>query len=116
MVPPTDNKVSLGCGTLILIALIVMIFSRGSDSGRVSDELQKLRREVRNLANHKDPFPSSGIEEGKKIDHLQKSVDALKRSIDSQSARIESLKSELQQMRSKPDATPPPVTPPVERE
>ena len=116
MVPPTDNKVSLGCGTLILIALIVMIFGRGSDSGRISNELQRLRKEVRNLADQRDPFPGSGIEQGKKLDHLQKSVDALKRSIDSQSARIQSLKSELQQMRGKPDVTPAPVTPPVERE
>ena len=37
-----DNKVQLGCGTLILIALIVLIFSGG---GRV----EELEREIRGL-------------------------------------------------------------------
>lgn len=52
-VPPktslgSSQKVSLGCGTLILIALIVLIFSReGVDD--VEKEVQALRKEVAEL-------------------------------------------------------------------
>jgi len=48
--PPIANsqKVSLGCGTLILIALIVLIFSReGVDD--VEKEVRALRSEVAEL-------------------------------------------------------------------
>jgi Sec-independent protein translocase protein TatA len=38
------QRVSLGCGTLILIALIVLIFSGGTDD--VEREVQGLRSEV----------------------------------------------------------------------
>ena len=42
----TDGrKVQLGCGTLILIALIVIVFG----SGAVSDDVEDLEREVRAL-------------------------------------------------------------------
>jgi len=40
--PQQNHSVSLGCGTLILIALIVIIFSDNDDD---------LEREVRNLRN-----------------------------------------------------------------
>jgi cell division protein FtsB len=46
-----DNQqttVSLGCGTLILIALIVLIFSQGA-SDDVRREIQMLRQEVQSL-------------------------------------------------------------------
>ena len=44
----SSQKVSLGCGTLILIALIVLIFSReGVDN--VEKEVRELRREVAEL-------------------------------------------------------------------
>jgi septal ring factor EnvC (AmiA/AmiB activator) len=43
-----SQKVSLGCGTLILIALIVLIFSReGVD--KVEKEVRALRQEVAEL-------------------------------------------------------------------
>jgi cell division protein FtsB len=44
-----DRRVSLGCGTFILIALIVLIFSNrtGADSAaRVEAELRELKVEV----------------------------------------------------------------------
>jgi hypothetical protein len=43
-----DRAVSLGCGTLILIALIVLIFSRGGDS-EIKSEISSLRTEVNEL-------------------------------------------------------------------
>ena len=52
-VPPgtslgSSQKVSLGCGTLILIALIVLIFS-GEGVNDLEKEVQALRREVGEL-------------------------------------------------------------------
>lgn len=109
MAPPPDNKVSLGCGTLILIALIVMIFSRSGDDRSLRREIEQLQHEVRNLSSRSSVPPSSNV-------GLQQSVEALKRSIDAQSGRIDSLKSEVHQMRNKLDAAPAPLTPPVEGE
>ena len=43
-----DQTVSLGCGTLILIAIIVMIFSNSSDQD-VERELRQLKSEVQQL-------------------------------------------------------------------
>jgi hypothetical protein len=42
------QEVSLGCGTLILIALIVLIFGRGG-AGDLEREVQGLRSEVGEL-------------------------------------------------------------------
>lgn len=43
-----NQSVSLGCGTLILIALIVLMFSNPSNQ-RVGNDLRELRSEVREL-------------------------------------------------------------------
>jgi uncharacterized protein YoxC len=51
-----DSKVQLGCGTLIVIALIVMIFSGGKD-------VDKLRRQLDDMS--------------KQLDRVEKEVDAL---------------------------------------
>jgi hypothetical protein len=42
------QRVQLGCGTLILIAIIVMFFSRG---GNLENEVRSLRSEVGELKN-----------------------------------------------------------------
>jgi hypothetical protein len=42
------QEVSLGCGTLVLIALIVLIFS-GRGTGDVEREVRRLRSEVSDL-------------------------------------------------------------------
>jgi len=49
--PAPDNRASLGCGTLILIALIVMIFSNSDRSGsrRLERQLEELRAEINHL-------------------------------------------------------------------
>ena len=111
MPSPADNKVSLGCGTLILIALIVMIFSRGSDNSRLSNEIQRLRNEIRNPAGRSGTSNPS-LEQ--KLDTLQQSVDSLKRSIDTQSAEIGKMNSEIQKVRA--EENPPSGSPPVESE
>ena len=44
----SNQKGTLGCGALILIALIVMVFSGANNSG-VKQELQQLQTEIRSL-------------------------------------------------------------------
>ena len=56
----SDNKVQLGCGTLIIIALIVIIFSGGKDT-------DKLRRQLEDM--------------GKQLDRMEKKVDALSKQL-----------------------------------
>lgn len=43
------QHVTLGCGTLILIALIVMFFSGGPGMSNLENEMRGLRSEVSNL-------------------------------------------------------------------
>jgi Sec-independent protein translocase protein TatA len=47
------QQASLGCGTLILIALIVLIFS-GRGTGDLEREIHALKNEVRGLRNSVD--------------------------------------------------------------
>ena len=55
-----DNKVQLGCGTLIVIALIVIIFSGGRD-------VDKLRRQLDDMS--------------RQLDRMEKKVDALSKQL-----------------------------------
>jgi type II secretory pathway component PulM len=63
---PTSQRATLGCGTLILIALIVMFFSRPGTS--------ELEKEVRNLKSE---------------------VGGLKAAVEKQTLAIESLEGKL---------------------
>lgn len=56
MAQQTDQKVSLGCGTLILIAIIVLIFgNRGSNDeldrrlDRIESQLDKIEKKMEGL-------------------------------------------------------------------
>lgn len=51
---PTDNKVQLGCGTLIIIAIIVMLFSGGNDSRKLSRQLDDVNRKLDRLEKKVD--------------------------------------------------------------
>ena len=57
---PTDNKVQLGCGSLIIIAIIVMLFSGGSDSKKLRGQLDDVNR---------------------KLDRLEKKIDELSQKV-----------------------------------
>ena len=57
---PTDNKVQLGCGTLIIIAIIVMLFSGGNDSRKLRGQLDDVNR---------------------KLDRLEKKIDELSQKV-----------------------------------
>ena len=61
----SDNKVQLGCGTLIIIALIVIIFSGGSD-------VDKVRRQLDDMS--------------KQLDRLEKKVDDLSQKVSRQAS------------------------------
>lgn len=56
-----DNQAQLGCGTLIVIAIIVMIFSGDRGSSKVRKDVQELNRKIERLE--------------KKIDELSKKLD-----------------------------------------
>ena len=61
----SDNKVQLGCGTLIIIALIVMFFSGGRDVDKVQRQLDAM---------------------SKQLDRLEKKVDDLSQRVSRQAA------------------------------
>lgn len=46
---PVQNSAQLGCGTLIIIALIVSIFSGGSDSKALRSGLEEANRKIDRL-------------------------------------------------------------------
>jgi outer membrane murein-binding lipoprotein Lpp len=51
---PAETKAQLGCGTLIIIAIIVMIFSGGRDSSRLKDDVRQLNRKIDRLESKID--------------------------------------------------------------
>ena len=64
---PTNNKVQLGCGTLIVIAIIVMLFSGGNDSRKlrgqlddVNQKLDRLEKKIDELSQKVGQPPSAG--------------------------------------------------------
>ena len=46
---PQEVKASLGCGTLILIAIIVILFSGHKDHDQLDDRIGQLTTEVQSL-------------------------------------------------------------------
>lgn len=125
----TDNKVSLGCGTLIIIAVIVMIFSRGSDTRKVSDEVSNSRRDLRSLESRVSTasrYAQDAETETKRLKEsvasLTQSVNSLRQAVNAQTESINQLKAELRKAAPAPAAATPPAkpeqspVPPVERE
>lgn len=47
----THQKVSLGCGSLILIALIVLIFGGNSSEGMMRMQMLEMKSEIQLLSN-----------------------------------------------------------------
>jgi hypothetical protein len=45
----TNNNVQLGCGTLILIAIIVMVFSGGNDTKKLRGQLDEVNGKLDRL-------------------------------------------------------------------
>lgn len=51
---PAETKAQLGCGTLIIIAIIVMIFSGGRDSSQLKNDVAKLNEKIDRLESKID--------------------------------------------------------------
>jgi hypothetical protein len=49
MANETNPKVSLGCGTLILIALIVLFLGNSNNDDKIVDEIRALRQQINRL-------------------------------------------------------------------
>jgi len=49
MADGTNNNVQLGCGTLIIIAIIVMIFSGGNDTKKLRGQLDEVNGKIDRL-------------------------------------------------------------------
>jgi hypothetical protein len=49
-----NNTVQLGCGTLIIIAIIVMIFSGGDDRKKLQREMEVMNQKVDRLEKKLD--------------------------------------------------------------
>ena len=54
----TDNTVSLGCGTLIIIALIVLFFSGGKDVEKLQKSIEELESKIDRLEMKIDQLSS----------------------------------------------------------
>lgn len=59
------NKVQLGCGTLILIAVIVMLFSGRDETKEMTEEIAKLNAKIDRLEKKIDllsaPQPKAAV-------------------------------------------------------
>jgi hypothetical protein len=51
---PVQHTVQLGCGTLIIIALIVIFFSRGRDTDALRSQIEETNRKIDVLVNKVD--------------------------------------------------------------
>ena len=65
-----DKNVSLGCGTLILIALIVLIFGNANRS----DDIDGVERELRELQTEVSQLHQSVHEQTRKIASLERAI------------------------------------------
>lgn len=88
----SSQKASLGCGTLILIALIVMIFSRGGEDKKSSQKLEVLRNEMQTLTAAVSAMSAGTTELKGELQELRKSVSALRDAIGVQQGQIADLK------------------------
>ena len=81
-----SGPVSLGCGTLIVIGLIVLIFSGGGRIQNMEDELRKIRLDINKpQAVRRD------------IKNLQALVEQQTRAIEKQTQEIRELKNAIGQ-------------------
>lgn len=73
------QKVSLGCGTLILIALIVLIFGNGGRSSE--EELRRLRTDVQKLEETNTRLEHSITKQSREIESLQDQIKSLEQTV-----------------------------------
>ena len=98
----TSTKASLGCGTFVLIALVVMFFGNSNGGNK------RLERSINELKNQVSRL-SSGIEQqSDRIEELETEVTNLRDQSKAQTTLLKELKSQR--------APRPRVIPPVEPE
>lgn len=74
MAQASDNKVSLGCGTLTLIAIIVLILGANGRDRELRDEVNRMGRELRNEVNQMK----------KAVTQLKNEIESLRQTIENQ--------------------------------
>ena len=72
----STQTVSLGCGTLILIALIVLIFGRG-DTERVESELGAVRSDVAQLGTEIKDLKEAVEQQTETLNAVARAVEQL---------------------------------------
>lgn len=88
-----QQKVSLGCGTLILIAIIVAIFSNSSGN--------EIRSNLRNIENRLNT-----IQNANNLSQIQSQLGRIENQINEQNIQIRNLKEEIRQLNLKNHAGP----------
>lgn len=84
----SNNKVSLGCGTLILIAVIVLIFGNANNDKDLLREVRRLQSDVRALKNAAAARSGSG--------ELDSVIKEIKAEMKAQSATLAEIKANLE--------------------
>ena len=92
--PEPTNKVSLGCGTLILIAVIVLIFGNANNDKDLLAEVRRLRSDVRSLKNAATSSTSENARHSE--------IKALRAEIQSQSAALARIQADLEKIAERP--------------
>ena len=63
MAAEQNVRASLGCGTLILIAIIVLVFGGHNDHERLEEKIDDLREELADLRRDLTQAPKASLEE-----------------------------------------------------
>lgn len=72
----STQTVSLGCGTLILIALIVLIFGRG-DTEALEREVRGLRSDVAQLSTGIEDLKAAVERQSEELNGVERAVEQL---------------------------------------
>jgi hypothetical protein len=74
-----DRRVGLGCGTLILIALIVLIFSQHQDNGsaRLTNDLKSVESYVIQVRNDVNQLQQLVRDQSERLSRIEAKVDKL---------------------------------------
>jgi Sec-independent protein translocase protein TatA len=63
MAEEQNVRASLGCGTLILIAIIVLVFGGHNDHERLEKKIDDLHEELKDLRRELNPALQASLEE-----------------------------------------------------
>lgn len=72
----SSQTVSLGCGTLILIALIVLIFGRGGTE-QLESEVRALKGDVAQLSTEIGDLKGAVARQSEQLNEIEKAIERL---------------------------------------